>query len=44
MSYYHFSKKKISQKAKERYSKKKAAEHYSQDKEAIIKKKHFQNK
>ena len=44
MIYYHFSKKKISQKAKERYSKKKAAEYYSQDKEAIIKKKHFQNK
>ena len=35
MSYYHSNKKKIFQKAKERYSKEKAAEYYSQNKEAI---------
>ena len=35
MSYYWFKRKEILQKAKERYSKEKAAEHYSQNKEAI---------
>ena len=35
MSYYWFNKKKILQKAKERYSKEKAAEYYLQNKEAI---------
>ena len=35
MSYYPFNKKEILQKAKERYSKEKAAEYYSQNKEAI---------
>ena len=35
MSYYHFNKKKVLQKAKERYSKEKTAEYYLQNKEAI---------
>ena len=35
MSYYWFNRKEILQKAKERYSKEKAAEYYSQNKEAI---------
>ena len=35
MSYYHFNKKKVLQKAKQRYSKEKAAEYYLQNKEAI---------
>ena len=32
MSYYHFNKKEISQKAKERYSKEKATENYLKSK------------
>ena len=35
MSYYWFSRQEILQKAKERYSKGKAAEYYAQNKEAI---------
>ena len=35
MSYYWFNRKEILQKAKERYSKEKAAEYYLQNKEAI---------
>ena len=35
MSYYWFNRKEILQKAKERYSKEKTAEYYSQNKEAI---------
>ena len=35
MSYYWFNRKKILQKAKQRYSKEKAAEYYLQNKEAI---------
>ena len=35
MSYYWFKRKDILQKAKENYSKEKAAEYYSQNKEAI---------
>ena len=35
MSYYRFNRQEISQKAKERYSKEKAAEYYSKNKEAI---------
>ena len=34
MSYYWFNRKEILQKAKERYSKEKAADYYSQNKEA----------
>ena len=34
-SYYQFSRQEILQKAKERYSKEKAAEYFSQNKEAI---------
>ena len=37
MSYYWFNRKQILQKAKERYSKEKAAEYYLQNKEAIKK-------
>ena len=37
MSYYHFNRQEILQKAKERYSKEKAAEYYAQNKEAIKK-------
>ena len=35
MNYYHFNKKKVLQKAKERYSREKAADYYSKNKEAI---------
>ena len=35
MSYYWFNRQEILQKATERYSKEKAAEHYSQNKEAV---------
>ena len=35
MSYYQFNRKEILHKAKERYSKEKAAEYYLQNKEAI---------
>ena len=35
MSYYSFNRQDILQKAKERYSKPKAAEYYGQNKEAI---------
>ena len=35
MNYYWFNRKEIFQKAKEKYSKGKAAEHYAQNKEAI---------
>ena len=35
MSYYHFNRQEILQKAKEKYSKEKAAEYYSQNKETI---------
>ena len=35
MSYYQFNRKELLQKAKERYSKKKAAEYYLQNKDAI---------
>ena len=35
MSYYWFNRQEILRKAKERYSKEKAAEYYSQNKEAI---------
>ena len=47
MSYYHFhriNRKEILQKAKERYSKEKAAEYYLENKEAIKKKPKDQNK
>ena len=37
MSYYWFNRQEILQKAKERYSKEKAAEYYSKNKEAIKK-------
>ena len=35
MSYYQFNRQEIFQKAKERYSKEKAADHYLENKEAI---------
>ena len=35
MSYYYFNRQEILQKAKERYSKEKAAEYYLKNKEAI---------
>ena len=35
MSYYWFNRQEILQKAKDRYSKKEAAEYYAQNKEAI---------
>ena len=35
MNYYWFNRQEILQKAKEKYSKKKAAEYYKQNKEAI---------
>ena len=38
MSYYWFNKKEILEKAKERYSKEKAAEYYLENKEAMKKK------
>ena len=45
MSYYWFNRKEILQKAKERYSKEKAAEYYLENKEAMTKKsKTFQKK
>ena len=37
MNYYWFNRQKILQKAKEKYSKEKAAEYYKQNKEAIKK-------
>ena len=37
MSYYQFNRQEILQKSKERYSKEKAADYYSQNKEAIKK-------
>ena len=45
MSYYWFNKQEILQKAKERYSKEKAAEYYAQNKEAIKEKsrEHYKN-
>ena len=45
MSYYWFNRKEILQKAKERYSKEKAAEYYLQNKEAIKEKsrEHYKN-
>ena len=36
MSYYHFNREGVLQKAKGRYSKEKAAEHYLQNKEATL--------
>ena len=45
MSYYWFNKQEILQKAKERYSKEKAAEYYAQNKESIKEKiKKYQRK
>ena len=38
MSYYQFNREEVLQKAKENYSKKKAAEYYLKNKEAIKKK------
>ena len=38
MSYYRFNREEILQKAKERYSKEKSAEHYMQNKEVITEK------
>ena len=45
MSYYWFNRKEILQKAKEKYSKEKAAEYYKQNKEAIKEKsrEHYKN-
>ena len=45
MSYYWFIRQEILQKAKEKYSKKKAAEYYAQNKEAIKEKsrEHYKN-
>ena len=45
MSYYQFNRQEILQKAKERYSKEKAAEYYLQNKEAIKEKAsdHYRN-
>ena len=45
MSYYWFNRQEILQKAKEKYSKEKAAEYYAQDKEAIKEKsrEHYKN-
>ena len=45
MSYYWFNRQEILQKAKERYSKEKAAEYYLQTKEAIKEKarEHYEN-
>ena len=37
MSYYHFNRQEILQKAKDRYSKEKAAKYYLKNKEAIKK-------
>ena len=44
MSYYWLNRKQILQKAKERFSKEKAAEYYLENKEAIKKKSKDQNK
>ena len=41
MSYYWFNRQEILQKAKERYSKEKAAEYYKQNKEVIKKSKNI---
>ena len=45
MSYYWFNRQEILQKAKEKYSKEKAAEYYSQNKEALKEKsrEHYKN-
>ena len=45
MSYYHFNRQEILQKAKERYSKEKAAEYYLKNKEEIKEKsrEHYNN-
>ena len=45
MSYYWFNRQEILQKAKERYSKEKAAEYYKQNKEVIKEKSrnHYKN-
>ena len=45
MSYYWFNRQEIFQKAKEKYSKEKAAEYYAQNKEAIKQKSrdHYKN-
>ena len=45
MHYYWFNRQEILQKAKEKYSKEKAAEYYKQNKEAITEKsrEHYQN-
>ena len=45
MSYYHFNRQEILQKAKERYCKEKAAEYYLKNKEAIKEKskEHYKN-
>ena len=45
MSYYWFNRQEILQKAKERYSKEKAPEYYTQNKEAIKEKsrEHYKN-
>ena len=45
MSYYQFNRQEILQKAKERYSKEKAAEYYLKNKEAIKEKarNHYEN-
>ena len=44
MNYYQFIRKEILQKAKEGYSKEKAAEYYSKNKEAIKEKSKMQQK
>ena len=44
MSYYWFNKQEVLQKAKEKYSKEKAAEYYKQNKEAIKEKSGERNK
>ena len=44
MSYYWFNRKEILQKAKEKYSKEKAAEYYKQNKESVIKTCHKKKK
>ena len=43
MSYYHFNRQEILWKAKERYSKEKAAEYYLKNKEAIKEKLWYKN-
>ena len=45
MNYYWFNRQEILQKAKEKYSKEKAAEYYAQNKEAIKEKsrEHYKN-